>query len=60
MCRPLGERSDRPSGGAGREDQRPGKFSGGTPAETGLHRGDAATGNRHTSKTAVLPAVLLI
>lgn len=50
MCHPLGERSDRPSGGAGREDQRPGKFSGGTPAETGLHRGDAATGNAHTSK----------
>lgn len=47
-CCPLGERSDRPGGGAGREDQRPRKFSGGTPAETGLHRGNAAAGNAHT------------
>ncbi len=45
MCHPLGERPDRPGGGPGREDQRPRKFSGGTPAETGLHRGDAATGD---------------
>lgn len=48
MCHPLGERSDWPGRGPGREDQRPRKFSGGTPAETGLHRGDAATGNAHT------------
>lgn len=43
-CVSSGERPDRPGGGAGREDQRLGKFSRGAPAETGLHWGDAATG----------------
>lgn len=47
ICRPLGERTDRPSGSSGREDQRLGEFSGGTQAEAGFHRRDAATGNTH-------------
>lgn len=45
MCLPLGEHPDWPSRSTGREDQRPWKFSGGTSAETGLHWGDAATGD---------------
>lgn len=59
MSIPSGERSDRPGGGSGREDQRPWEFFRGTPAETGIYGGDATTGKTRRIHCGQLLTVLL-
>lgn len=46
----TGERFDGPGGGTGRENQRFGNLFGRAPTETGLYRGDAATGKTCKNK----------